>query len=95
MRESTVERNLREKINKMGGFALKFLPTYWAGAPDRIVLLPGGKIYWVELKSTGKKLRDLQKSRRRELEKLGFKVFKVDCKQSLDSFLQEVKRDVN
>ena len=90
MRESSIERNLREKINKMGGLALKFIPTYWVGAPDRIVLLPGGKIHGVETKRAGEDLRETQKSRKKQLERLGFKVFKVDCKQSLDSFLQEV-----
>ena len=93
MNEKLLEKKLRVNIEMLGGKAIKFLSTYWAGAPDRIVLLPGGKIYWVELKSTGEKLRDLQETRKKQLEKLGFKVFTIDCQQNLDLFLQEVKRN--
>lgn len=92
LNEKLIEKKLREEIKKLGGLALKFLPNFWVGAPDRIVLLPGGKVYWVELKSTGQKLRPVQKNRKKELERLGFKVYKIDCQKDLDKFLQEVNK---
>ncbi len=49
-----------------------------AGVPDRLVLLPKGKIYFVELKAPGKKLRPLQLKRKEQLESLGFKVYVID-----------------
>ena len=55
MNEKLIEKKLREEIQKLGGVALKFLPTYWVGAPDRLILMPGGRVYWAETKSTGDK----------------------------------------
>lgn len=92
MNEKLLEKNLREEIKKLGGIALKFIPTYFIGAPDRLVLMPNGKVYWVELKSSNQKLREIQKTRRKQLQKLGFKVFKVDSQESLNSLLREVSR---
>ncbi len=95
LNEKLIEKKLREGIKKLGGMALKFIPSYWVGAPDRLVLLPEGKIYWVETKSTGDKLRAVQQTRKKQLEKLGFKVFKIDNQESLDSFFEKVKKDVS
>ncbi|GKX27863.1 hypothetical protein SH1V18_03430 [Vallitalea longa] len=95
MNEKLIEKKLREKIKELGGRAEKFIPTYFVGAPDRIVLMPGGRVYWVETKSTGDKLRSIQQTRKRQLEKLGFKCYKVDSKQALDRFIEEVKKDVD
>ena len=94
MNEKLIEKKLRIEIKKLGGLALKFLPNFWVGAPDRLVLLSGGKVVWVETKSTGDKLRAVQETRKKELERLGFKVFKIDNKETLDKFLQEVRQDV-
>ncbi len=91
MNEKLIEKKLREEIKKMGGMALKFLPNFWVGAPDRIVLMPKGKVYWVETKSTGDNLRPIQETRKKQLEKLGFQVFKIDDQESLNKFLQEVQ----
>lgn len=90
MRESKIEARLRNKIKDLGGLALKFLPTFLTGMPDRLILMPGAKVCWAETKATGKDLRKLQRVRKKMLEKLGFKVFKVDSYESLDLFLKEV-----
>ena len=50
MRETRVERELTRRVKELGGWAVKFLPSV-RGLPDRIVLLPGGRIFFVELKS--------------------------------------------
>lgn len=90
LNEKLIEKNLREAVRKMGGLALKFIPTYFVGAPDRLILLPGARVYWVETKSTGEDLKPKQKTRKKQLEKLGFKVYKVDTKEKLDKFIREV-----
>mgnify|MGYP001603998362 CR=1 FL=1 len=55
MRESGIEKRLKKEIEKIGGKALKFVSPGVIGVPDRIVLLPHGKIIFVELKAPGKK----------------------------------------
>ena len=58
--------------------------------PDRIVLLPYKVIAFVELKAPGEQLRPLQLKRKKQLEKLGFKVYVIDTIQALDVFLGEM-----
>lgn len=90
MNEKLIEKKLREEIKKLGGLALKFIPAFWVGAPDRLILMPGARAYWAETKSTGDKLKPRQETRKRQLQKLGFKVFKIDSQESLDNMLKEV-----
>ncbi len=56
MLESKIEGRLRWEVKKAGGMALKFISPETGGVPDRLVLLPGKKIFFVELKSLGKNL---------------------------------------
>lgn len=90
MQESTLEKRFKLEIEKHGGQALKFVSTNKRGMPDRLVLIPGGKTVFVELKAPGKPLGPLQKKRADELRALGFKVFKIDSKDDIKSFIQEV-----
>lgn len=55
MNEKLLERKLREEVKKLGGIALKFTSPFYTGMPDRIILMPGAKTRFVELKSPGKK----------------------------------------
>ena len=61
------------------------------GVPDRIVLLPGGRIAFVELKAPGKNLRPLQLKRKRQLERLGFSVYVVDEIGKIGGVLDEIQ----
>lgn len=90
MRESKIEKSLKNKIQNMGGIALKFISPGMAGIPDRIVLIPNGKVVFVELKAPGKTMRPLQLKRKSQLEYLGFKVYLIDSLQGVDSFVREV-----
>lgn len=85
MKEQLIENRLKKEIEKLGGKALKFVSPGMSGVPDRIVLLPEGRIIFVELKAPGKKLRPLQELRKKELEKLGFR---VECIDSIDKVLE-------
>jgi len=87
MNEKLLEKKLREEVKKLGGLALKFSSSTYTGMPDRIVLMPGGKTYWVELKTTGKNLKANQKGRVKILEKLGQEVYVVCTEEQLLSFL--------
>lgn len=70
--EKSIEQKLRMETKKMGGWAVKFNSPGLDGMPDRLVLFPGGKLGFVELKAPGKKMRPLQEKRKRTLEELGF-----------------------
>ncbi|MEK3887468.1 VRR-NUC domain-containing protein [Bacillus sp. FSL K6-3431] len=78
MLESYLERKFAKAIKNIGGQALKFTSPGMAGVPDRLVLLPGGKVIFAELKKPGEKLRPLQLKRKKDLEALGFLVEVVD-----------------
>lgn len=91
MNEKLIERNLREGVKALGGLALKFSSPYHRGVPDRIVLMPGGRMYFVELKTTGKKPTLLQQKAIGELRELGFDARVIDNQESLNLFLEEIK----
>ena len=90
MRESEIEDRLRKEAKKMGGMAVKFVSPGFNGVPDRIVLLPGRKIAFVELKAPGEKPRPLQEKRMRQLECLGFPVFVIDGVEQIGGVLDEI-----
>jgi len=90
MKESTIEKRLREAIEKRGGKAFKFTSPGNIGVPDRIVLL-AGQVRFVELKKPGLELRAIQKYRKRQFEKLGFQVAVIDSIEKVEEFLNELK----
>lgn len=91
MRESNIESKLVMAVKSMGGLAPKFVSPGLDGVPDRLVLLPGGKIAFIELKAPGKKLRPLQVRRKRQLEALGFSVYCVDGPEQIGGILDEIQ----
>lgn len=91
MLERQIELKLKKEVEKIGGLSLKFTCPGMAGVPDRLVLLPKGKMFFVELKAPGKKLRPLQLKRKRQLEVLGFKVYVIDSYKKIQLFIDEVK----
>ena len=93
MRESSIEKKLKTEVEKHGGKAYKFVSPGMSGVPDRIVLFPGGRLFFVELKAPSKNLEPLQVKRKKELEQLGFKVFKIDSFAGVNDFLKEVLQD--
>lgn len=71
--EKDVEQRLVRLIKNHGGLALKWVCPGWAGVPDRIVLLPGGRIYFIELKRPqGGRIAERQKWWADKLRGLGF-----------------------
>lgn len=76
--EKNIEQKLVKEVKNAGGLAMKFVSPGFDGVPDRIILMPGGKVAFAEIKAPGKKLRPLQEHRKRQLESLGFSVFCID-----------------
>ena len=90
MREKEIEAALVKAAKKRNGMALKFISPGMSGVPDRLVLLPDGKLGFIELKAPGKKMRLLQEKRKRQLEALGFLVFCLDSKEEIEVMLDAI-----
>ena len=91
MREKTVDSKLVKAVKSMGGLAPKFISPGLDGVPDRLVLLPGGKMAFIELKAPGENLRPLQVRRKRQLESLGFLVYSMDRPEQIGVILSEIQ----
>ena len=91
MREKKIEEKLVTSVKRMGGISPKWAAPGFDGVPDRIVLLPGGKIGFVEVKAPGEKPRPLQLSRHRLLQKLGFSVYVLDDLEKIGGILDEIR----
>ena len=71
--EKEIEQKLVNIVKRHGGLCLKWICPGWAGVPDRIVLLPGGKVIFVELKRPkGSVISSRQKWWADKLKVLGF-----------------------
>ena len=91
MLEKHIEQNLVQAVRRMGGLAPKFISPGWAGAPDRLVLLPSGRLAFVEVKAPGMTLRPLQVRRKGQLEALGFRVYVIDRSEQIGGVLDEIR----
>lgn len=92
MKEYAVEKHLVQKTQECGGICLKFISPGIAGVPDRIVILPGGKIGFAELKAQGKKPRLVQRAVLRVLYRLGCRVATIDNKKSAEGFIRRLSQ---
>lgn len=90
MREKTTERKLTEAVRAMGGISPKLVSPGFDGMPDRLVLLPGGKLAFVEVKRHGERPRPLQEARHGMLRRLGFKVYVLDDAGQIGGMLREI-----
>ena len=93
MREKHIEKELAARTRAMGGIAPKFTSPGFDGMPDRLVLLPQGRMGFVELKAPGRKPRPLQLARHRLLRRLGFNVYVIDGIEQIDSVLEEISHE--
>ena len=91
--EKDIERRFTKAVKSVGGIALKFVSPGFNGMPDRLVLMPVGKIGFVEVKDKGKKPRALQKATHRKLSMLGFKVYILDRPEQIEKIIKEIGGD--
>lgn len=90
MREKIIEQKLVKAVKAAGGIAPKLVSPGFDGMPDRMVLMPGGRTGFVEVKAPGEKPRPLQTSRHRLLRRLGFRVYVLDNAEQIESILWEI-----
>ena len=91
MREKIIEQHLVKAVKHNICIAPKLLSRVFDGMPDRLVLLPGGKIGFVEVKAPGKEPRPLQVARHGLLRRLGFKVYVLDAPEQIGGILDEIR----
>lgn len=89
--EKDVEQYLKKQIKKAGGKSLKFTSTE-KGVPDQIVLLPSGKIIFIELKKRNGKLSPSQIKMHKTFQGFGQKVYTAFNKAEVDGIIQTITK---
>lgn len=92
--EKVLEAELRERCKALGWMCIKLTSQYQRGLPDRIILMPGGRVCFAEIKTTGKKPTALQRVTHERLRALGYRVEVVDTTESLDNLIVELLYEV-
>lgn len=89
--EKVIEKYLVGRARLKGLPCLKYSNPNMVGYPDRLLVLPGGKVIWVELKSRGRKPTKIQQMRMAELVSLGHPVKVIDNKADIDELINTIK----
>ena len=89
--ERDIENYMRQEVVKMGGLFYKFTSPGNRGVPDRIVILPDGRVVFVELKTKEGRLSELQKYQIKQLEKRNVMVFVVKGMDEVRRWLGEIR----
>lgn len=87
VRERDIERYLDAQVRRIGGTTRKVRFVGRRGAPDRVVMLPGGRLVWVELKRPGEKPEAHQLREHARLAALGQVVAVIDSYAGVESFI--------
>ena len=87
--EKLLEQKLKTGVESLGGIYLKLLPDFMTGLPDRLCLIPQGKVIFVELKTTKKKPRKIQLVMIGKIRKLGFRVEIIDTSEQIKKLISE------
>lgn len=90
--EKAIERYLVEQAKQNGLLCLKYSNPNMVGYPDRLLVLPGGGVVWVELKSKGRKPAKIQQIRIAELIGMGHLVKVIDNKADIDELIKTIKK---
>lgn len=89
-KEKKIEKSLCDMVKSKKGACLKFISPGYSGVPDRICLLPNGKMWFVETKRQDKNSDPLQDVIHELFYKLGFKVRVVSNYEQLKQFEREI-----
>lgn len=92
MLEKEIERRFIKAVKAAGGKAYKFTSPGNSGVPDRIVLMPEGRTWFVELKTETGRLSARQRYEKTEIEKLGHNYFLLRGEEGVNEFMEMVKK---
>ena len=91
MLEKEVEKFLLREVKKIGGISFKFISPGNAGVPDRIVILPSGRVVFVELKTDKGKLTKLQEVQIKKISDLGADARVLRGIEGVKDFINEIQ----
>lgn len=93
--EKYLEVKLRQRVKDLKGWALKFHCVSFTGMPDRLILLPGGYLFFVELKDRRGNLSPRQRLVHEQLRRMGFNPRVVNSQESLEELFLTFQICVN
>lgn len=88
--EKSIERYLVQQAKEHGLPCLKYYNPNMVGYPDRLLVLPGAKVVWVELKSKGRKTSKIQDERIAQLRNMGHEIRVIDNKTDIDKLINSL-----
>jgi hypothetical protein len=88
--ERDIERWLVKSVEALGGKAYKFVSPGRAGVADRIVVLPGGAVWFVEVKAPGGRLSPLQRVFAQDMERLGQRYVCVWDREQVNDWIRHL-----
>ena len=94
MKESDIERWLVSQIKDLGGIADKFVSPGNPGVPDRIIVMPNGRIIFAELKTEIGRLSNIQKWQRERYQRMGVDYRIVKGMKAAKELVKELKKEV-
>ena len=95
MEESRIERWITERVKELGGRSYKWVSPGSDGVPDRIYLLPGGRIVFAELKAREGRLSKIQEKQIGLIRKLGFRCEVIRGKEGARKFVEGLKNEIH
>lgn len=93
MKESTIEKHLVAQVKALGGMAYKFTSPAHRGVADRVVCLPDGQTWFVELKAPGGRLSELQKIFQSDMARMNQRYACLWSKEHVEEWLNDRQRD--
>ena len=90
--EKHIEAHLVKKVKEIGGVAFKFVSPANRGVADRVVVLPGGGVIFVEVKSATGKLSPLQEQFAKDMQRLGQNYIVLNSREAVNAFIDVVKK---
>jgi hypothetical protein len=93
MKESTIEKHLVTQVKALGGMAYKFTSPAHRGVADRVVCLPDGQTWFVELKAPGGRLSELQKIFAEDMARMNQRYYCLWSKEHVEEWLNDCQRN--
>jgi hypothetical protein len=90
--EKHIESHLVKKVKEIGGVAYKFVSPANRGVADRVVVLPGGGVIFVEVKSATGRLSPLQEQFAKDMQRLGQNYIVLNSREAVNAFIETVSR---
>lgn len=89
--EKKVEQKLVREVKRLDGLCLKIYSAWFTGLPDRLVIIPGAGMRFVELKGKKGVLSPRQASVHRRLAQVGAEVTVISSKEEVDIFIRQME----